>query len=239
MADASKKWHRLVRVSFFLAGATLLIVLVTIRINLGRTRDNASLSATPAPEPGATLLPSPVVSPAATITPMPSPSPSPSLVPTITPIPPLDSAITLPYRLIIPVAGIRPDQLLDTFTDARSEGRSHDAIDIIAPRGAAVMAAADGTIARLFTSDKGGITLYQFSPDQKFIFYYAHLERYADGIKDGKQLKQGEVIAYVGDTGNAVPGNYHLHFAIWRVPDPKKYWDGENLNPFPLLRNPK
>jgi len=239
MADASKKWHRLVRISFFLAGASLLIVLVTIRINLGRTRENASLSATPAPEPGATLLPSPVVSPAATITPAPSPSPSPSLVPTITPIPPLDSAITLPYRLIIPVAGIRPDQLLDTFTDARSEGRSHDAIDIIAPRGAAVMAAADGTIARLFTSDKGGITLYQFSPDQKFIFYYAHLERYADGIKDGKQLKQGEVIAYVGDTGNAVPGNYHLHFAIWRVPDPKKYWDGENLNPFPLLRNPK
>jgi peptidoglycan LD-endopeptidase LytH len=239
MADASKKWHRLVRISFFLAGASLLIVLVTIRINLGRTRENASLSATPAPEPGATLLPSPVVSPAATITPMPSPSPSPSLVPTITPIPPLDSAITLPYRLIIPVAGIRPDQLLDTFTDARSEGRSHDAIDIIAPRGAAVMAAADGNIARLFTSDKGGITLYQFSPDQKFIFYYAHLERYADGIKDGKQLKQGEVIAFVGDTGNAVPGNYHLHFAIWRVPDPKKYWDGENLNPFPLLRNPK
>ncbi|HEX9003410.1 MAG TPA: M23 family metallopeptidase [Blastocatellia bacterium] len=239
MADASKKWHRLVRISFFLAGASLLIVLVTIRINIGRTRENASLSATPAPEPGATLLPSPVVSPAATITPAPSPSPSPSLVPTITPIPPLDSAITLPYRLIIPVAGIRPDQLLDTFTDARSEGRSHDAIDIIAPRGAAVMAAADGNIARLFTSDKGGITLYQFSPDQKFIFYYAHLERYADGIKNGKQLKQGEVIAFVGDTGNAVPGNYHLHFAIWRVPDPKKYWDGENLNPFPLLRNPK
>lgn len=239
MADASKKWHRLVRISFFLAGASLLIVLVTIRINIGRTRENASLSATPAPEPRATLLPSPVVSPAATITPVPSPSPSPSLVPTITPIPPLDSAITLPYRLIIPVAGIRPDQLLDTFTDARSEGRSHDAIDIIAPRGAAVMAAADGTVARLFNSDKGGITLYQLSPDQKFVFYYAHLERYADGMKDGKQIKQGEVIAYVGDTGNAVPGNYHLHFAIWRVPDPKKYWDGENLNPFPLLRNPK
>ncbi len=239
MADASKKWHRLVRVSFFLAGATLLVVLVTIRINLGRTRDNASLSATPAPEPGATLLPSPMVSPAATMMPAPSPFPSPSLVPAIPPIPPLDSVISLPYRLIVPVAGIRSDQLRDTFTDARSEGRSHDAIDIIAPRGAAVMAVANGTIARLFTSDKGGITLYQFSPDQKFIFYYAHLERYADGIKDGKQLKQGEVIAYVGDTGNAVPGNYHLHFAIWRVPDPKKYWDGENLNPFPLLRNPK
>lgn len=238
MADASKKWHRLVQISFFLAGAGLLVVLVTIRINIGRTRENASLSATPAPEPSATLLPSPVVSPAATMTPAPSTSPSPSLVPMIMPIPPLDTAITLPYQLIIPVAGIRPDQLRDTFTDARSEGRSHDAIDIIAPRGAAVMAAADGTIARLFTSDKGGVTLYQLSPDQKFVFYYAHLERYADGIKDGKQIKQGEVIAYVGDTGNAVPGNYHLHFAIWRIPDPKKYWEGENLNPFPLLRNP-
>lgn len=238
MADASKKWHRLVRISFFLAGASLLIVLVTIRINLGRTGENASLGATPAPEPSATLLPSPVVSPVATITPSPSRSPSPILVPTITPIPPLDSTVSLPYQLIIPVADIRPDQLRDTFTDARSEGRSHDAIDIIAPCGAAVKAAVDGTIARLFNSEKGGITLYQLSPDQKFVFYYAHLERYADGIKDGKPVKQSEVIAYVGDTGNAVPGNCHLHFAIWRIPDPKKYWNGENLNPFPLLRNP-
>ncbi len=239
MADASKKWHRLVRISFFLAGASLLVVLVTIRINVGRTRENARVTATPAPEPSATLLPSPVVSPAATTTPAPLPSPSPSLVPTITPIPPLDTVTTLPYRLTLPVAGIRPDQLRDTFSESRSEGRSHDAIDIIAPCGASVMAAVDGTIARLFSSEKGGITLYQFSPDQKFVFYYAHLNRYADGIKDGKQVRQGEVIAYVGDTGNAVPGNCHLHFAIWRIPDPKKYWSGDNLNPFPLLRNSK
>jgi murein DD-endopeptidase MepM/ murein hydrolase activator NlpD len=239
MADASRKWHRLVRISFFLAGALLLVVLVTIRINLGRTAENARLSATPAPEPSATLLPSPMVSPAATITPAPSPPPSPSLAPTVTPIPPMDSAISLTYRLIIPVAGIRSDQLRDTFTESRSEGRQHDAIDIIAPRGALVMASVDGTIARLFNSVKGGITLYQLSPDQKFVFYYAHLDRYADGIKDGKPVKQGEVIGYVGDTGNAVPGNTHLHFAIWRISDPKKFFDGENLNPFPLLRNPK
>jgi peptidoglycan LD-endopeptidase LytH len=239
MADASRKWYRLVRISFFLAGALLLVVLVTIRINLGRTTENARLSATPTPELSATLLPSPMVGPAATITPAPSPSPSPTLGPTVTPIPPLDSAISLPYQLIIPVAGIRSEQLRDTFTESRSEGRQHDAIDIIAPRGASVMAAVDGTIARLFNSVKGGITLYQLSPDQKFIFYYAHLDRYADGIKDGKPVKQGEVIGYVGDTGNATPGNTHLHFAIWRISDPKKFFYGENLNPFPLLRNPK
>jgi murein DD-endopeptidase MepM/ murein hydrolase activator NlpD len=133
------------------------------------------------------------------------------------------------------VAGVRPEQLQDTFTDARSEGRVHDAIDIIAPMGTSVLAAADGKIVKLFHSDRGGITIYQLDPDNKTIYYYAHLDRYADGIAEGKVVRQGETIAYVGDTGNAGAGNYHLHFSISLVSDPKRYWDGVNINPYPLL----
>ena len=139
-------------------------------------------------------------------------------------------------KLIIPVGGVKPDQLLDTFTDSRSEGRVHDAIDIIAPAGTAVLAAADGEIIKLFQSERGGTTIYQLSPDKKLVFYYAHLQRYADGIAVGKFVRQGEVIAFVGDTGNAGAGNYHLHFSISIPPDPKRYWEGQNINPYPLLR---
>lgn len=139
-------------------------------------------------------------------------------------------------KLIIPVVGVRPEQLQDTFTDARSEGRAHDAIDIMAPAGTPVVAASDGAIVRLFQSDRGGTTIYQLSPDKKLVFYYAHLQRYADGLVIGKFARQGEVIGYVGDTGNAGAGNYHLHFSIAVVADPKRYWEGTNINPYPLLR---
>jgi murein DD-endopeptidase MepM/ murein hydrolase activator NlpD len=139
-------------------------------------------------------------------------------------------------KLIIPVAGVRPEQLQDTFTDARSEGRAHDAIDIMAPVGTPVVAASDGEIVRLFQSDRGGTTIYQLSPDKKLVFYYAHLQRYADGLAAGRFARQGEVIGYVGDTGNAGAGNYHLHFSIAVLADPKRYWEGTNINPYPLLR---
>lgn len=148
----------------------------------------------------------------------------------------LPSSFVGKLKLIIPVAGVGADQLLDTFTDARSEGRSHDAIDIPAAAGTPVLAVADGEIVRLFQSERGGTTIYQLNLDQKLIFYYAHLQRYADGITPGKLVRQGEVIAYVGDTGNAGVGNYHLHFSIAVVGDPKRYWEGTNINPYPLLR---
>jgi peptidoglycan LD-endopeptidase LytH len=141
-----------------------------------------------------------------------------------------------PGKLIVPVAGVRPDQLHDTFSEARSEGRVHDAIDIPAARGTPVLAAAEGTIVKLFQSVRGGTTIYQLSMDRKFIYYYAHLERYADGLTEGHLAKQGETIAYVGDTGNAGAGNYHLHFSIAVVSDPKRYWAGTNINPYPLLK---
>lgn len=162
-----------------------------------------------------------------------------------TPPPQTDQASSLPLspsfvgtlKLIIPVAGVKPDQLLDTFTDARSEGRVHDAIDIPAPAGTPVQAAADGEIVKLFPSERGGTTIYQLSSDRKLVFYYAHLQRYADGLVVGKFVKQGDVIAYVGDTGNAGAGNFHLHFSISIITDPKRYWEGTNINPYPLLRH--
>jgi murein DD-endopeptidase MepM/ murein hydrolase activator NlpD len=140
-----------------------------------------------------------------------------------------------PARLIIPVAGVRPEQLRDTFSEARSEGRVHDAIDIPAPRGTPVIAAADGSIVKLFQSERGGTTIYQLSTDGKFVYYYAHLDRYAEGLAEGHFTKQGETIAYVGDSGNAGSGNYHLHFSIAEISNPKDFWHGVNINPYPLL----
>jgi len=138
--------------------------------------------------------------------------------------------------LIIPVAGVRPEQLRDTFSESRAEGRIHDAIDIPAPRGTAVIAAADGSIVKLFQSARGGTTIYQLSVDGKLVYYYAHLDRYADGLAEGHFAKQGETIAYVGDSGNAGSGNYHLHFSIAEISNPKDFWHGVNINPYPLLR---
>jgi murein DD-endopeptidase MepM/ murein hydrolase activator NlpD len=137
--------------------------------------------------------------------------------------------------LLIPVRGIRPDQLRDSYADARSGGRVHNAIDIMAPAGTPVLAAADGTIHRLRTGGLGGITIYQFGTDGRTMYYYAHLQRYAAGIHDGTPVVRGQVIAYVGDTGNAGPGNYHLHFSVGRLADPQRYWDSQNVNPYPLL----
>ena len=140
-------------------------------------------------------------------------------------------------RLIIPVAGIRSDQLQDTFTAARSEGRVHEAIDIMAPGGSPVIAAADGKIVKFHDSVQGGITIYELSADGKYVYYYAHLQKRADGLKEGDEIRQGATIGFVGDTGNAGPANYHLHFSIFAVTDPKRYWSGSNINPFPLLKN--
>ncbi|MGH9834657.1 MAG: M23 family metallopeptidase [Blastocatellia bacterium] len=141
-----------------------------------------------------------------------------------------------PGELMIPVAGIGPEQLRDTYNESRSEGRTHNALDIMASCDTPVVAALAGKIIKLFRSERGGVTIYQMSADDRTVYYYAHLARYADGLAEGRLAQQGEVIGYVGDTGNVVPGACHLHFAIWTVADPKRYWHGENINPYPLLR---
>jgi len=139
--------------------------------------------------------------------------------------------------LVIPVAGVSADRLTDTFADARSGGRVHDAIDIPAAAGTSVIAAVDGTILKFHDSALGGITIYQLSDSGSFVLYYAHLQRRAEAVHEGDRVRKGETIAYVGDTGNAGAGNFHLHFAIWRVTDPKHFWTGDNIDPYPLLRN--
>ena len=137
--------------------------------------------------------------------------------------------------LLLPVQGIAPSQLQDTFTDARSEGRVHDAIDIMAAEGTPVLAVADGHVEKLFDSDKGGLTMYQFDPDGVHCYYYAHLQRYAGGLMEKKQIKQGEVIGYVGSTGNADPQAPHLHFEVHVLGPEKQWWKGDSINPYPLL----
>lgn len=140
--------------------------------------------------------------------------------------------------LMIPVVGIKREQLQDTYNDARSGGRVHNSIDIIAPAGTPVVAASDGEIAKFFYSNGGGgITIYQYSPDKHFIYYYAHLQKRADNIQEHDFVKQGTVIGYVGDTGNSGAGNYHLHFSIGVLTDPKRFFDAAEINPFPLLKN--
>ncbi|AOD16065.1 peptidoglycan DD-metalloendopeptidase family protein [Xanthomonas fragariae] len=151
-----------------------------------------------------------------------------------TPAPSADTAVS-ETGLLIPVQGISNSQLQDTFTDARSEGRVHDAIDILAPTGTPVVAVTDGTVEKLFTSERGGLTLYQFDPNGTYCYYYAHLESYADGLAEKQSIKRGQIIGYVGSTGDANPAAPHLHFEIHRLGPEKHWWKGDVLNPYPVL----
>jgi murein DD-endopeptidase MepM/ murein hydrolase activator NlpD len=138
--------------------------------------------------------------------------------------------------LLIPVAGVSAAQLYRSFDDARSDGRTHHAIDIRAAEGTAVFATADGKL-KLHSSERGGIMIYQLDSAGPFVYHYGHLQRYAAGIDDGKTVHRGEVIGYVGDTGNAGPGNFHLHFGIAKMSAPGKWSGGGPIDPFPLLRD--
>jgi murein DD-endopeptidase MepM/ murein hydrolase activator NlpD len=138
-------------------------------------------------------------------------------------------------RLLLPVQGVQPAQLVDTFTQARGSGRVHDAIDIMAARGTPVLAVADGRVAKLFNSKLGGLTVYQFDREEKLAYYYAHLDAYAPGIAEGKVLKRGELVGMVGSTGNASATAPHLHFAVFVLGPEKRWWQGTAVNPYPLL----
>jgi murein DD-endopeptidase MepM/ murein hydrolase activator NlpD len=138
-------------------------------------------------------------------------------------------------NLMIPVKGVAAHALQDTFDDARALGRRHDAIDIMAPRGTEVHAVDDGTIAKLFTSKAGGLTIYQFDPTQTFSYYYAHLDHYASGIAEHQAVQRGQLLGYVGSTGNASEDAPHLHFAIARLGTDHAWWKGDAINPYPLL----
>jgi murein DD-endopeptidase MepM/ murein hydrolase activator NlpD len=153
-----------------------------------------------------------------------------------TPAPARDVEALRGRALLIPVDGVDADDLRDTFADARGSSRAHEAIDIMAPRNTPVLAVDDGVIQKLFTSKAGGLTIYQFEPSGKFTYYYAHLERYADGLHEGQRIRRGDAIAFVGSTGNASPDAPHLHFAIFRQTPEHQWWKGEPVNPYPLLK---
>jgi len=142
---------------------------------------------------------------------------------------------------IIPVAGVTANQLSDTFSDSRAGGaRLHQALDIMAPHGTPVIAAAAGTVEKLFHSNAGGNTIYVRSPDRATIHYYAHLDRYADGLHEGQTVTQGETLGAVGSTGDASPDAPHLHFEIMRTtPDAKWYEPSTSIDPYPILTGKK
>lgn len=140
-----------------------------------------------------------------------------------------------PGKLMIPVEGVKQAQLVDTFGQARGSERQHEALDILAPKGSKVFAVADGKLVKLFNSKPGGLTAYQFDPTEKFAYYYAHLDRYAEGLKEGAELKRGDLMGYVGVTGNSDPNAPHLHFAVFELTPAKQWWKGSPLNPYPLL----
>lgn len=137
--------------------------------------------------------------------------------------------------LLVPVEGVTRGELVDTWGQARSERRRHEGIDILAPEMTPVHAVADGRIVKFFESVRGGITIYQFDASERYVYYYAHLNSRARGLAEGSPVRQGDVIAYVGMTGNApVP---HLHFEIQRLTDEKHWWEATSLNPYPYLRD--
>lgn len=140
-------------------------------------------------------------------------------------------------RLEVPVQGTGRNQLRDSFEEGRAGGlRQHEAMDIMAARGTPVRSVEAGRVARLFKSVAGGLTIYVFDPTEMFVYYYAHLDRYADGLREGQPVARGEVIGYVGSTGNASDDAPHLHFAIFQLDADRKWWQGTPINPYHVLR---
>jgi peptidoglycan LD-endopeptidase LytH len=217
----------------------------------GASLDSASQSIQPLPLPigassatvgastnGSTAEPVEVEAPRAPDTTrvisIPNPTPNSASSTGVAPTP--DELSALAASLVVPVAGVMPSELRGSFHAPRSGGRQHNAIDIPAPRGTPVIAATNGRVLKLFNSKAGGIMVYAADATERFILMYGHLDRYADGIKDGMQLQRGQTIGYVGTTGNAPPNVPHLHFAIARTTNVKRWWNGTPIDPAPLLK---
>ena len=149
---------------------------------------------------------------------------------------PVATAGDIPHgRLRIPIDGEDIEAFKNGFNERRGGDRPHEAVDMLAPRNTPVHAVESGSVAKLFTSKAGGLTIYQFDPTGHLCYYYAHLERYADGLKDGRTIAQGEVIGYVGTTGNAPPNTPHLHFAVLELNADKHWWQGKPIDPYQLF----
>ena len=142
---------------------------------------------------------------------------------------------SFPHDLSMPVAGVDTRKLHDNFSETRGGTRPHEAIDILAPRGTPVLAADDGVVRKLFTSVPGGLTVYEFDLEERYCYYYAHLDGYAPDLHEGQRLRKGDLVGYVGTTGNARKDAPHLHFAVSRLDPDKRWWTGTPIDPYPLL----
>lgn len=198
-----------------------------------------AIAAAPAPAPPSGDRSAAAVEPAA---PVPMPAPEPAAPGAQAPLPKVQDvgdaqgALLLAQRpLLLPVVGVEPSALTDQYALARGSQRVHEAIDIMAAKGTPVVAADDGRVTKLFTSKPGGLTVYQYDPASQLAYYYAHLDRYAEDLKEGMQVRRGDLIGYVGATGNANPQAPHLHFAVFRLGQPPKWWEGAPVNPYPAL----
>jgi murein DD-endopeptidase MepM/ murein hydrolase activator NlpD len=194
----------------------------------GEPPSSAPLAAVPPPRPASppepgdsTDAPDSPFAPAVDLV-RPSPAPEPS-----------DFARLHSRALLFPVPGYDLKNLRDNFAEKRGE-RVHEAIDILAPRGTPVLAVDDGEVVKLFNSARGGLTIYHFDPSGRYCYYYAHLDRYAEGLAERQQVKRGQRIGYVGSSGNASPSVPHLHFTIFKLGADRHWWEGTPINPFPL-----
>jgi len=228
----------------FLAGAFLVAAVVWQFGNVIGSREAAGSRAAHPPsavgrwvdgvdDAGAGVIEAARPDPVATSGSSPAAIPAPAVPPAATSVAPL--AEPLANRdLLIPVDGVQPDQLVRSFSESRG-GRQHEAIDILAPRNTPVKAVEGGRVARLFDSKAGGITIYQFDPTEQYCYYYAHLERYAEGLAEGQDVTKGQVIGYVGTSGNAPKDTPHLHFAVFRLTGAKRWWEGTPIDPYDVL----
>jgi murein DD-endopeptidase MepM/ murein hydrolase activator NlpD len=210
----------------------------TVDLAWGRAKN---VPPTPA---AATRTPAAAATPAPEGAPPINPTVTPTRFPTLTePSTPATPAPRTPLAgftlgrdpLVMPVEGARAADIRDSFADARGSSRKHEAIDIMAPRGTPVLAAVDGTIEKLFTSKQGGLTIYEFDRDRNHSYYYAHLDRYADGLKEGQSVHRGDRLGSVGSTGDASAEAPHLHFTIFQLAPDKRWWTGTPVNPYPYL----
>jgi murein DD-endopeptidase MepM/ murein hydrolase activator NlpD len=213
----------------FVIGAALVAVLITRYGQVAGMRPEARVVSS---NDGLADVDSPVIEAAKQKTPSPVAT-SGSSTPVLEPAPP---AALARRDFEIPVEGVKANELVRSFEDRRSGTRSHEAIDILAPRNTPVKAVEDGTIARLFESKAGGTTIYQFDPTEQYCYYYAHLERYAGGLREGEKVRKGQVIGYVGTSGNAPKNTPHLHFAIFKLTAAKHWWEGTPIDPYDILR---
>ncbi len=163
---------------------------------------------------------------------------SPQALPVSEPTNP-DIVLLRARNLTLPVQGVSATQLTDTYTQARAAGAPHEAIDIMAARGTPVVAVEGGKVAKLFLSKPGGTTIYLFDPGNEYAYYYAHLDRYADGMAEGATVQKGQLLGYVGSSGNASPDAPHLHFAIFKLGPERQWWRGTPLNPYGIWHDEK